>query len=120
MFDMAYRLFLEKSYYLQPAKDGAVYRIDKRGGEVYLVYLNKMRRVEDVTPAPPKTSKFLQRYEKPLLGLEDYYSKEIESKRVSYYIDWRITFIIIGVFICANVFVWIIIQKKRKYASSLP
>jgi hypothetical protein len=113
IFDLGYRLFLEKPYYLQPAKDGAVYRIDKRSGEVYLIYMNKMRRVEDVTPSPSAMTKF----DPFKYGTTE---KEIQPEKVSYYIDWGVTFIIIAVFVCVNAFVWIVIKKKRKYDSLLP
>jgi hypothetical protein len=110
VLDMGYRLFLEESYYLQTTQGGKVYRINKKTGEVYVIGLDIMKRVEDVTP-------------KKRLNLEELeklaYGEPLKKVPYYYYIDWGVTTIIIGVFVCANTLVWIIIQRKRKNASSL-
>jgi hypothetical protein len=114
IFDMGYRLFLEKSYYLQPAKDGAVYRIDKRSGEVYLVYMDKMRRVEDVTPTDSRNVKFnpYLKYGSPKVeDIADY-----PGKQFTYTVDWTITFIIVFIFICINILVWMHIHEWKMFS----
>jgi hypothetical protein len=112
IFDMGYRLFLEKSYYLQPVKDGAVYRINKRSGEVYFIYRGGMVRVEEIVSTEQK---------KNILAENQRIIDELKkSGKVSYSVSWNIILPIISIFFIFNVFVWIIIQRKRKYDSSLP
>jgi hypothetical protein len=116
VLDMGYRLFLEESYYLQTTQGGKVYRINKKTGEVYVIGLDKMKRVEDVTPKKEDYSKYS-------LGEKSFdpykYGDPIDGKKVSYYIIWPITSIVIGVFACINTLVWIAIQKRKKRDSSL-
>jgi hypothetical protein len=118
ILDMGYRLFLEKSYYLQTTQGGRIYRINKKSGELYVIEGRGMwpvldfKELEKVAYSRPQ--------KKTDLSIFDPYKYGNPTKKVSYYIDWDVTSIVIAVFVCANTFVWIIIQRKRKYASSLP
>jgi len=72
---------------------GIVYRINKKSGELHKIEGKGMYPVLDF--------------------------RELD-KRVSYYIDWTVTSMIVGVFVCANAFTWITIRKKRNNVPPLP
>lgn len=86
VLDIGYKLFLEKSYYLQSAGQGTLYRINKKTGEVYLIEGKGMYPVLDFKKSKSAT-KYFSLYEigyftgKQLLALHllgDAYESEID------------------------------------------